>query len=121
MKHTQKLQSVSDWEQWQPKIPTTGIIIFKFSPICPISRRIEREFDAWYEQLPADTVPLCIKVDVIAARPLSQHLARIFEIRHESPQAIWLNPNLNVFWSASHHAIRPVDLTAQLQRINTQG
>ena len=121
MKHVRMMQSVAEWEQWQPEIPTSGVIIGKFSPRCPISRGVERDFDAWYEQLPADAAPLCIKVDVIAARSLSQHLAQIFQIPHKSPQIIWLTPDLQVSWAASHYAIRSASLTAQLQQIATQG
>ena len=120
MKQIQAMHSVSDWEQWRPEIPASGMIIFKFSPICPISRGVEREFDAWYAQLPEEIAPLCVKVNVIEARPLSQHLARLFQVQHESPQVIWFTSDRRVYWSASHHAISPQTLTAQLRHIAPQ-
>ena len=120
MKQVQTMHSVPEWENWKPAFPASGVILFKFSPICPISRGIERNFDDWYAQLPEENAPLCVKIDVIGARPLSQHLARIFHIQHESPQAIWLTPDRRVFWSASHHAISPQTLTAQFRQITLQ-
>lgn len=121
MKQIQTLHSVVEWKHLQPEMPASGMIIFKFSPICPISRGVERDFDAWYAQLSDDMAPLCVKVDVIEARPLSQHLAQVFHVQHESPQLIWLTSDRTVFWSANHHAIRPHTLTDQLHHIASQG
>ncbi|MDY0096474.1 MAG: DUF2847 family protein [Candidatus Vecturithrix sp.] len=120
MKQIQTLHSVVDWEHLQPEMPASGMIIFKFSPICPISRGVERDFDAWYAQLSEEVAPLCVKINVIEARPLSQHLAQLFHVQHESPQVIWLTSDRRLFWSASHHSIHPHTLTVQLHRLTTQ-
>ena len=117
MKQIHKLRTQKDWEDLkQQDIPDTGCILFKFSPICPISKRIESSFDSWYEQLAADKAPLCMKIDVLGARPLSQQLARELDIRHESPQAIWLTADLQVCWHASHQGINSEALDKQFHK-----
>lgn len=102
---------------FKPQIASSkcGVLVFKFSPRCPISRRVERAFDAWYAQLPEETDLLCVKVDVVNAKPLSQHLAQALNIRHESPQAIWLNHDQRVVWHDSHNAITSDALDTQLK------
>lgn len=94
-----------------------GLLIFKFSPNCPISRSVERDVDAWYAALPEDVALTCVKVDVINARPLSQQLAQELHVPHESPQAIWLAPDQHIHWHASHWAITSAALNSQLQRL----
>ncbi len=88
------------------------VVILKVSPICPVSSSIERKFDRWYTALPEDNDLTAVKVDVVAARDLSQRLAERYGIRHESPQAIWLDGDLNVKWHGSHFEISAAQLNA---------
>jgi len=98
------MRDVEEWEALRKEAPEQEIIIFKFSPTCPVSHTVEREFDNWFKRQ-SDRHLRCIKIDVIRARPLSQHLAREFGIRHESPQVLWLDAEGQVKWSGSHHQI----------------
>lgn len=98
------LNDVEQWESLRKESAQQEIIIFKFSPTCPVSYSVEREFDQWLEKQ-TDAGFRCVKVDVIRARPLSQHLAQEFGIRHESPQVLWLDAQGNLKWSGSHHQI----------------
>ena len=119
MRTISQLQSLRDWQNCTRDIPACGLLVFKFSPRCPISRSIERDFDQWCEQL-EETVPLrCAKVDVVQARELSQHIARELNVRHESPQAIWLVSSHKVSWHASHRAISAQALRGQLERMKS--
>jgi bacillithiol system protein YtxJ len=59
---------------------------------------------------------MCVKIDVVNSRALSQQLAREFGIQHESPQALWIRGNNQVDWHASHYSITPETLDAQLQK-----
>ncbi len=114
MKQREVLQTVSEWETCKNTIPEQGLLIFKFSPRCPISRGVERDFDDWWKQLEDGTALKCIKVNVIGARELSQHLARELHVQHESPQAIWLTSALKVQWHASHRSVTSSALNTQL-------
>lgn len=117
MQQIDRLQTIAEWEEYKQNIPKQGLLIFKFSPRCSISRSVERGFDVWCENLVADTAPRCVKVNVVGARELSQHLAKELNIRHKSPQAIWLTPDREVHWQASHRAINSGALNAQLDTL----
>jgi bacillithiol system protein YtxJ len=78
-------------------------IIFKHSPICPISTRARQEVEqclkAWHLTMEVEWI------DVIANRPRSNEVAEQLGIRHESPQIIILDNGDNVMWHASHGQI----------------
>ena len=117
MQQAQVLLTAQDWETCQQAIPQGGLLIFKFSPRCPISRGVEHDFDDWCAQLPADTALRCVKVNVVETRELSQQISQELHVWHESPQAIWLAPDRQVRWDASHRAISPQALTTQLRAL----
>lgn len=117
MKQIDELQTIAEWEEYTQEIPKQGLLIFKFSPRCFISRSVERGFDVWCENLVEETAPRCVKVNVVGARELSQHLAKELNVRHESPQAIWLTPDRQVHWHASHRAINSRALNTQLDTL----
>jgi bacillithiol system protein YtxJ len=112
-----KLHTIDEWNEiiLQNTASPHGMVILKFSPRCPISRSVEREFNAWCQTLADDAGVLCVKVDVVNSRPLSQHLANHLNVRHESPQAIWLSSDKEVQWHASHYSVTKQALTTQLQ------
>ena len=106
MKKVDTLQDIPDWDALKEEAQgTRGIVIFKRSPICGVSRAAEREFDAWVEHLPEEADLRCAKMDVIAARSLSQHVAKEVGVQHQSPQVLWLTPEGTVQWHASHYSI----------------
>ena len=117
MKQVDILQTIIEWQECTQDIPQEGLLVFKFSPRCPISRSVERGFDDWCEQLPDKTPLRCVKVDVVGSRELSQHIAKELNVDHASPQAIWLTQNRNVHWHASHRSISSSALNAQLEVI----
>ncbi len=114
----EQLHTVADWEACQDGIPEQGLLMFKFSPRCPISKSIERKFDAWYEQLDEKSEPRCVKVDVVNDRELSRHIAEELHIGHESPQVIWLTSDRQMHWHASHWSISRRALNEQLATVS---
>lgn len=91
-----------------------NVIIFKYSPACSISYYVEKSFDEWFENLPEETKLVAVKINVIESRGLSREIASEFNIRHESPQAIWLGGDGNVKWQASHSSINSGELNSLL-------
>lgn len=67
-----------------------------------MSHEADREFGDWLRSRTADDAELVARIDVIGARPLSRAIAAELGVRHESPQAIRLAPDLAVAWHASH-------------------
>jgi bacillithiol system protein YtxJ len=61
-------------------------LLFKHSTRCSISAMVKRRFEKDWEQLPAN-LPLYY-LDLIAFRELSNEVANIFFVHHESPQLL---------------------------------
>jgi bacillithiol system protein YtxJ len=122
MKNTYNVHTSQEWDEFKHKISSLpyGLIIFKFSPTCPISRSAERSFNAWYAQLPEESDVLCTKIDVVNSRALSQQIAKELNIPHASPQAIWIAAEESIHWHASHHAITREALNIQLQKLKVK-
>jgi bacillithiol system protein YtxJ len=108
MAQVEPLDSLPAWEQlWaaQAAADAPPALVFKRSPTCPISHRAEDAFDRFAASLKAGAALRLYRVDVIAARPVSQRIAADTGVKHESPQALLLGPGRKVLWQASHHAI----------------
>lgn len=76
------------------------VVVFKKSPICPVSTAAEGEFGSWLASgsLPSVTVAM---IDVIARRGLARGLTAELGIRHESPQALVFRDGA-LGWHGSH-------------------
>lgn len=61
-------------------------LIFKHSTRCSISMMAKRRFELDWEDLPAD-IPLYF-LDLIRYRDISNQVAQIFQVHHESPQLL---------------------------------
>lgn len=114
-----EVQTIDQWHDVMNESASSpcGAVVLKFSPRCPISRSVEREFDAWCRELADDAGVTCLKVDVVHSRPVSHHLAQELNVRHESPQAIWLTSGRQVHWHASHYSVTKQALTQQLRSL----
>jgi len=110
-----EIKNISEWEKLKnDSTENSELIIFKYSPICGISSSVEKDFNSWFLNLNDKVKIKCAKIDVISARPLSQHIAKELAVEHQSPQLIWLNKESKVKWSASHYDIDKSQLSAQL-------
>jgi len=86
------------------------VMLFKHSPICPVSARALHEwraFTATHAEVPT------LFVDVIADRPVARGLAEECGVAHASPQAI-LFRNGRPVWDASHDDITADSLARAL-------
>ncbi|MFZ9756296.1 MAG: bacillithiol system redox-active protein YtxJ, partial [Bacteroidia bacterium] len=63
-----------------------GIFIFKHSTRCSISTAAHHRLSTWILHHPEVQVGY---IDVITQRPLSNELAQLWSIEHQSPQLIW--------------------------------
>lgn len=105
LKEFNLVENVDDWKRFKSFNNGNEKIIFKFSPICPVSFMAEKKFDNWLNNLEEDVKLDVVKVDVINSRSLSKVIADDFNIRHESPQIIWIDKKGKVKWDASHYSI----------------
>lgn len=61
-------------------------LIFKHSTRCSVSMMAKRNFELDWDAIPADTKLYFL--DLIAHRDVSNYIAELFQVHHESPQAI---------------------------------
>jgi bacillithiol system protein YtxJ len=88
-------------EEFQNLLQTEEkFFLFKHSLTCPISAAARNEF----EKFIATTSVPCYILHVQESRQLSNRIAKEFQVRHESPQAL-LFKNKKVVWNDSHGAI----------------
>ena len=80
------------------------VLVFKKSPICPISHRAEAELRNYLGELDAEAELSLVSIDVIAKRPLARGLTAELDIQHESPQALWFAGG-ELTWHGSHGAV----------------
>ena len=83
-------------------------LIFKHSTVCPISRMSYEKMQAEYP-LSEDQADLYY-LGVIEQRPLSNHVAEILNVKHESPQLLVIR-NGECIFNESHLMIDPKILT----------
>lgn len=109
----QELKTIGDYDALLRETPADReIVVFKFSPICPVSERAENEATRWFQTAATNDRLVVAKVDVIGARAVSQHIAAALGIRHESPQVLWLDGDRKVTWHASHGQVNRSALTS---------
>lgn len=61
-------------------------VIFKHSTRCSVSMFAKRSFESEWDVLPSDTKLYFL--DLLAYRDLSSQIADMFQVHHESPQAL---------------------------------
>ena len=88
-------------------------LLFKHSTTCPISARAHDQFKQ-YLQENDDQVHAAL-VKVIEDRPISNHIAEKFNIKHESPQ-IFLLKGEQVIWHTSHYQIRKDSIEEEVNK-----
>lgn len=85
-----------------------AFLIFKHSTSCSISAVILSKFKKRYKDIVSVKF---FQLDLLKYRSLSNEIAEIFEVEHQSPQII-LVKNKKVIHHASHYDINTSDLEA---------
>ena len=90
------------------------VVVFKKSPICPVSIRAEFEFRTWLRGVPADAELTVAEIDVIEERALARGLTAALDVKHESPQALWFRGG-DLAWHDSHGALNQARFAAAMR------
>lgn len=93
------------------KSSTGYSIIFKHSTRCSISMMAKRKFEFEWDALPAET-PLYF-LDLISYRNISNTIAEIFKVHHESPQLLVIKDG-ECIYEASHSEISAEEAAEQM-------
>ena len=92
-----------------------ALLLFKHSTRCPISAGAYEEVTAYLQNHPNEKVDYAM-IDVVADRPVSNEVADVLNVKHESPQVIVIRQGAPV-WHTSHSHITAEALKAQLDGI----
>ena len=83
---------------------TRPVFLFKHSTTCPVSSAAYREVDGYLKGESGVDQPEVYLVKVIESRPVSNAIATLTGITHQSPQLILVDAEKAV-WDASHYGI----------------
>jgi len=111
-----QIKTLEEWTEIYNSFPRKNeIIIFKFSPNCGISYKVEIEFDNWAEKIQSKDIQI-FKVNVITERSISRKIAEDVMISHQSPQILWFSLVGKIKWHASHYDISAYNLNSILHK-----
>lgn len=82
-------------------------ILFKHSTRCPVSSMAKRNLEQDKNLIPDETV--IYYLDLIAYRDISNAIAELWEVRHESPQLLIVRGD-TCLYNASHSDIEMQDI-----------
>jgi bacillithiol system protein YtxJ len=82
------------------------IMIFKHSTRCSVSRMSLKQFESEFNQ--GDLVDIWF-LDLLNHRDISNKIAEVFAVRHESPQVLLIKNGICTY-HASHHHIEAASL-----------
>jgi bacillithiol system protein YtxJ len=97
-----KLTSSEQLHELIKEAATTPVLLFKHSTRCSISAMALNRFEQEWDTEKATCV--CVYLDLIEYRSISNEIATLLKVEHQSPQAILVH-NGTVVYAESHGAI----------------
>jgi bacillithiol system protein YtxJ len=106
------LKKIETEQQLNELLQKDTFLLFKHSLTCPVSAEAFEEYQTFIAEHPElDTAYLAVQ----EARPLSNHVAEMFDIKHQSPQVIYFKEGKPT-WNESHWRIKADSLTGNLPK-----
>lgn len=93
------------------------VFIYKHSTACPISWGAADRVAGFLSSAPPET-PEFFQVLVIESRPISNSIATLLKVQHQSPQLV-LVKDREAVWTASHHNITAQNIEAAIEQYVT--
>lgn len=107
-----EITTLDEWNDIVAQSADRGQVILKHSTTCPVSANALNEYEQYLQGSPNHDVDYTL-VKVIESRPISNQIAEDLNVKHESPQVIYIK-NKEKFWAASHWSITKAHMTAVL-------
>ncbi|QZN75492.1 bacillithiol system redox-active protein YtxJ [Paenibacillus sp. DR312] len=101
-----KWTEISTLDQWNEVLEQStqdGQVILKHSTTCPVSANALAEYEQYLKESHINNINFYL-VKVIESRHVSNQIAQDLDVKHESPQIIYVK-NKEKFWTASHWSI----------------
>jgi|SRR5690554_754046 len=90
------------------------VLIFKHSTRCPVSSMAKRNLELEAVLLPEDVQTYFL--DLIKFRDLSNQIAEIWKIKHESPQVLLIHKQKCIY-NNSHNEINIADIVVKINEL----
>jgi bacillithiol system protein YtxJ len=107
-----ELNQLSSHDALDEALKLPAALIYKHSSMCWssfVAYRHVRRFAAGFREIPI------FMVDVLSTRSVSDEIAKLLKVRHESPQIILVKGGVAV-WDTSHYRITQDAIEQQLVR-----
>ncbi|THF75329.1 bacillithiol system redox-active protein YtxJ [Cohnella fermenti] len=107
-----EISTLDEWNALIAKSSERGQVILKHSTTCPVSANALREYEEYLKGSPNPDVDYTL-VKVIESRPVSNRIAEDLNVKHESPQIIYVKDKAK-YWSTTHWSVTKAHITAVL-------
>ncbi|MEK0315627.1 bacillithiol system redox-active protein YtxJ [Cohnella sp. 56] len=107
-----EISTADEWHSLVAKSAERGQVILKHSTTCPVSANALHEYEQYLNGTPNPDVDYTL-VKVIESRAVSNQIAEDLNVKHESPQIIYMKDKAK-YWSATHWAVTKAHMTAVL-------
>lgn len=101
-----------EWNEILSNSSKRGQVILKHSTTCPVSANALHEFEEYLQDSPNLDMDYTL-VKVIESRPVSNKIAEDLNVKHESPQIIYIKDK-SKYWAASHWSVTKAHMKAVL-------
>ena len=106
----EKLTTIEQFKELLNLSSKNNLIIYKHSSACPVSHAAQARILNLLQEKPL----IIYEILVIEDRPLSNYIAEVLSIKHQSPQ-ILLIKNQECFWNASHLKVNEENIKQALK------
>ena len=100
--HWKRLEDIDQLNQIDEDSKSKPVVLFKHSTSCGISAMTKYKLEKSWDLAPEEVD--FYYLDLLALRPISNHIADKYRVIHQSPQIIILK-NGEVVYHTSHHMI----------------
>ncbi|RUS46950.1 bacillithiol system redox-active protein YtxJ [Cohnella sp. AR92] len=107
-----EISTLEEWNDLVAKSAERGQVILKHSTTCPVSANALHEYEEYLKGAPNQDVDYTL-VKVIESRPISNQIAEDLNVKHESPQIIYIKDKAK-YWSATHWSVTKAHISAVL-------
>lgn len=107
-----EIDTLEQWNEAYANSKEKPFVILKHSTTCPVSANALEEYEQYLRGNPNKDVDYLL-VKVIESRPVSNQIAEDVQVRHASPQIIYVKNKENS-WNTSHYSINVAHIKAVL-------
>ncbi len=112
MLNWKEMSTLDQWKEVLEQSTQGGKVILKHSTTCPVSANARTECEQYLKESHNADINFYL-VKVIESRHVSNQIAQDLDVKHESPQIIYVK-NKEKFWTASHWSITKEHIAAVL-------